>query len=31
MAERVIFMVHGADVRHRGVKAAERLVRGEGS
>jgi phosphate transport system protein len=29
MAERVIFMVHGADVRHRGVKAAERLVRQE--
>ena len=29
MAERVIYMVHGADVRHRGVKAAERLVRGE--
>lgn len=27
MAERVIFMVHGADVRHQGVKAAERLVR----
>lgn len=26
MAERVIFMVHGADVRHQGVKAAERLV-----
>lgn len=26
MAERVIFMVHGDDVRHRGVKAAERLV-----
>jgi len=29
MAERVIFMVHGADVRHQGVKAAERLVREE--
>ncbi len=29
MAERVIFMVHGADVRHRGLKMAERLVRGE--
>ena len=27
MAERVIFMVHGADVRHQGVKAAERVVR----
>lgn len=27
MAERVIFMVHGADVRHQGVKAAERLVK----
>lgn len=26
MAERVIFMVHGDDVRHQGVKAAERLV-----
>ena len=29
MAERVIYMVHGADVRHQGVKKAERLVRGE--
>jgi len=29
MAERVIFMVHGADVRHRGLKMAERIVRGE--
>jgi len=29
MSERVIFMVHGADVRHQGVKAAERLVREE--
>lgn len=29
MAERVIYMVHGADVRHQGVKVAERLVRGE--
>jgi phosphate transport system protein len=29
MAERVIFLVHGADVRHQGVKAAERLVQGE--
>ena len=29
MAERVIFMVHGADVRHQGVKMAERLVREE--
>lgn len=29
MAERVIFMVHGTDVRHQGVKAAERLVRAE--
>jgi phosphate transport system protein len=29
MAERVIYMVHGADVRHQGVKMAERLVRGE--
>lgn len=27
MAERVIFMVHGADVRHQGAKAAERLVK----
>lgn len=26
MAERIIFMVHGADVRHQGVKAAERVV-----
>ena len=29
MAERVIYMVHGADVRHQGVKMAERLVREE--
>lgn len=29
MSERVIYMVHGADVRHQGVKAAERLVREE--
>ncbi len=29
MAERVIYMVHGADVRHKGVKMAERLVRGD--
>jgi phosphate transport system protein len=29
MAERVIFMVHGADVRHQGIKMAERIVRGE--
>lgn len=29
MAERVIFMVHGADVRHKGVKMAERIARGE--
>ena len=29
MAERVIYMVHGADVRHQGLKMAERLVRGE--
>ncbi len=29
MAEQVIYMVHGADVRHQGVKMAERLVRGE--
>ena len=29
MAERVIYMVHGDDVRHRGLKMAERLVRGE--
>lgn len=29
MSERVIFMVHGADVRHQGVKAAERLVQEE--
>ena len=29
MAERVIYMVHGADVRHKGLKMAERLVRGE--
>jgi phosphate transport system protein len=29
MAERVIYMVHGADVRHKGLKMAERVVRGE--
>jgi phosphate transport system protein len=29
MAERVIYMVHGADVRHQGLKMAERIVRGE--
>jgi phosphate transport system protein len=29
MAERVIYMVHGADVRHTGVKNTERLARGE--
>lgn len=29
MAERVIYIVHGADVRHQGVKKAERLVRDE--
>jgi len=29
MAERVIYMVHGADVRHQGLKMTERLVRGE--
>lgn len=29
MAERVIYIVHGADVRHLGVKEAERLVRDE--
>ena len=29
MAERVIYMIHGADVRHQGVKMAERLVREE--
>lgn len=29
MAERVIYMVHGADVRHQGVKMAERIARGE--
>jgi len=28
MAERVIYMVHGADVRHTGVKNTERLARG---
>jgi len=30
MAERVIYMVHGDDVRHQGVKAAEAVVKGEG-
>ena len=29
MAERVIFMVPGTDVRHQGVKAAERLVKSQ--
>jgi len=29
MAERVIYIVHGADVRHQGVKKTERLVRDE--
>jgi len=29
MSERVIYMVHGADVRHTGAKNAERLARGE--
>src|SRR5699024_9760782 len=29
MAERVIFMVMGADVRHTGVKNTERMARGE--
>jgi phosphate transport system protein len=29
MAERVIYMVRGADVRHTGVKATERTARGE--
>lgn len=29
MAERVIYIVHGADVRHQGVKKAERLVQGD--
>ncbi len=29
MSERVIYLVHGADVRHTGVKNAERLARGE--
>jgi phosphate transport system protein len=29
MSERVIYMVHGADVRHTGVKNTERLARGE--
>ena len=28
MSERVIYMVHGADVRHTGVKNTERLARG---
>jgi len=29
MAERVIYMVHGDDVRHTGLKNTERLARGE--
>ncbi|OWT70133.1 MULTISPECIES: phosphate signaling complex protein PhoU [unclassified Achromobacter] len=29
MSERVIYMVHGADVRHTGAKNAERQARGE--
>lgn len=29
MSERVIYMVHGADVRHTGVKNTERLARGD--
>src|SRR3546814_894036 len=29
MAERVIYMVHGDDVRHMGLKNTERLARGE--
>src|SRR5690606_13096233 len=29
MAERVIYMVRGADVRHTGAKTAERQARGE--
>ncbi len=29
MAERVIYMVHGDDVRHTGVKATERVARGD--
>lgn len=29
MAERVIFLVHGTDVRHTGVKHTERMARGE--
>jgi len=29
MAERVIYMVHGDDVRHTGLKATERVARGE--
>ncbi|NYT59065.1 phosphate signaling complex protein PhoU [Alcaligenaceae bacterium] len=29
MAERVIYMVHGDDVRHLGLKQTERLARGE--
>jgi phosphate transport system protein len=29
MAERVIYMVHGDDVRHTGVKNKERMARGE--
>ena len=31
LSERVIYLVHGADVRHTGVKNAERLARGEES
>lgn len=29
MAERIIYLVHGDDVRHAGVKTAERVARGE--
>ncbi len=29
MSERIIFMVHGADVRHQGAKAAQRAVSAE--
>ena len=30
MAERIIYMIHGDDVRHRGVKFAEALVTAKG-